>query len=68
MSEKARALLGKRVRVRLTDAGQGDVVITEGTLLAFGDGGDLWVRCDDGFAYYCWPMLDVEAAGEGNDA
>jgi hypothetical protein len=58
-----RALLGKRVRVRITDASARDRVIVIGTLLGFGEGGDFEVLDDsDGLVHYCWPLLHIEEA------
>lgn len=57
------AMLGKRVRVVLHKPHPGDrdvAVISEGTFLGFGDGGDVQLEEDDGFVHYCWPMLDIE--------
>jgi len=64
----ARSLLGQQVRVVMdytdgtthTVEEQGLPVITEGTLLGFGDGGDFEILEDDGFVHYCWPMLKIE--------
>ena len=56
------ALLGKRVRVTLDKPEGEPAVITEGILLRFGDCGEFVIRQDDGFAHYCWPMLDIEEA------
>ncbi len=54
-----RALLGKRVKVRLD--GKGPIIVT-GVLLAFGEGGDFEILDDaDGLVHYCWPMLHMEA-------
>lgn len=58
-SNEVKALLGKRVYVRLGEH-EGKPVITTGQLLGFGDGGDFEILEDDGFVHYCWPMLEVE--------
>lgn len=50
-------LLGRRVRVTLDES-----VVVEGVLLAYADGGDFEIKCDDGMVHYCWPMLDIEEA------
>lgn len=55
-----KTLLGKRVRVTLTDEFSPEQVITEGQFLGFGDGGEFEILEDDGFVHYCWPMLKVE--------
>ena len=72
--DKARSLLGKRVQVSLTHVevieGTTEVkpaVITVGTLLAFGDGGDFEILEDDGFVHFCWPLLDIEEIKEEAD-
>jgi hypothetical protein len=55
-----RALLGRRVRVRLDDTGQH---IVTGQLLGFGEGGDFEIRDEaDLMVHYCWPMLHIEPA------
>lgn len=53
-------LLGRRVRVSLTEPGAAGQVVAEGTFIGFGDGGDVELREDDGFIHHCWPMLSVE--------
>jgi hypothetical protein len=50
-------LLGKRVRVRLQNRPQ---IVSEGTLLGYGDGGDIELEGGDGLVYHCWPALRVE--------
>lgn len=73
------SLLGQQVRVTLDKADDGpraeddgdipgdgpphENVITEGLLLAFGDGGDFEILEDDGFVHYFWPMLKIEPRG-----
>jgi len=66
MSDWKRAtarMLGKQVRVTLAGANAetGEAaVIAEGKFIAFGEGGDLVVQDEMGFAHYCWPLLDIE--------
>lgn len=56
-------LLGKNVRVTIHrhEKQGGPAVVQEGKLLGFGDDGEFVIERDDGFVYYCWPMLDIEA-------
>lgn len=58
-TEQQRAMLGKRVKVTLATA-PNQPVITTGTLLGFGEGGDFEILEDDGCVHYCWPLLDIE--------
>lgn len=53
-------MLGKRVRLRLTDD-PSQPVIAEGVLLAFEDSGQAVIKVEDdiGFLHYCWPVLDI---------
>jgi hypothetical protein len=53
------SLLGKRVKVTLS-TGTGWSLIEKGTLLGYGDGGDVQLLCDDGLVHHCWPRLHVE--------
>jgi biotin-(acetyl-CoA carboxylase) ligase len=55
--ERARALLGKQVRVKL-----GDNTIAYGRLLGFGEDGEFEIEEPDGVVHYCWPLLDIEEA------
>jgi hypothetical protein len=58
--ERTLPLLGKQVRVTL-DRPEGEAaVVTNGTLLAFGDDGTLVIVQEDGFVHYAWPLLDIE--------
>jgi len=50
-------LLGKRVRVKLDEN-----VVQEGTLLGFGEGGDIEIEGDDGLVWSGWPALEVAPA------
>lgn len=52
------ALLGEYVDVFI-GAEDGENVIVSGQLLAFGQGGDFEVLCDDGMVHYCWPLLGI---------
>lgn len=52
------ALLGEHVDVFI-GAEDGENVIVSGQLLAFGQGGDFEVLCDDGMVHYCWPLLGI---------
>lgn len=58
------ALLGQRVVVTLNHGapdGTG-VVVAEGILLAFDDGGEIVLEDEMGFVHHCWPMLDIKPA------
>jgi len=59
--DKLVALLGKRVRVSLTDAG----TVVTGRLLGFGTDGEFEVEEPDGVIHYCWPLLSIEEIGDG---
>jgi hypothetical protein len=63
-------LFGKRVRVTMeyakNDAGP---IVTEGTFLGYGEGGDIEILEDDQFIHYCWPALNIEEVTDnGEDA
>ncbi len=62
--EETRKLLGKQVKVRLTDQSEKERIIVEGQLLEFGQGGDFVILDEMGFAHYCWPMLEIEEVEE----
>jgi biotin-(acetyl-CoA carboxylase) ligase len=49
-------LMGKEVRVTLDDQH-----IATGTLIAYGDDGEIILRDEMGFLHWCWPALNVEA-------
>lgn len=58
---RVRSYLGKRVEVVLHEGSPGgeDAVITRGTLLGFGTGGDIEIQEDDMFVHWCWPALSI---------
>lgn len=64
---KVSRLLGKTVRVTLATNEDGTKVISEGTLLGFGQGGDFEILEEDGFVHYCWPMLEISLVEESDD-
>lgn len=54
--DKARTLLGKRVKVTLGEEGP---MVVLGVLLGVGQDGAFEID-DGGFVHYCWPMLEIE--------
>lgn len=56
-SKELHRLIGKQVRVILQNS---PLVVSEGKLLGFGDGGDIELEGSDGLVYHAWPMLHVE--------
>lgn len=57
---EATELLGKRVRITITDGHDEEQVIVAGQLLAFGDQGEALVLDDCYDVIRCWPMLAIE--------
>lgn len=70
--DDVRVLLGQRVKVTLSypemDEQRENLapVISVGTLIGFGQGGDFEILEDDGFVHYCWPLLDIKPEGKGH--
>lgn len=55
-----RRLLGKDVRITLTDSNFSEHVVATGRLIAFDDAGEAVLVDDMGFTHWCWPMLAIE--------
>ena len=57
-NETMKPLLGKRVRVTLSD--KDPQIVQEGVLLGYGEGGDVEILGGDGLVYHAWPNLRIE--------
>lgn len=57
MQVPGKEMLGKRVRVKLSDR-----VVATGVLLQWSDMGEVTLLEEDGDIHHCWPALDFEVA------
>lgn len=54
-------LLGEEVVVTLS-SDKKPKSVAYGTLLSFGDSGEIVLKDDEGFLHYCWPLLEIRRA------